>query len=102
LAKQPGVDDRQSGDIATGARQARHNAGAHQIDRGCDDDRNGLGRPLQYTRRRLAPKLSRVAVLLNPGNPANPAVFEHLKGAAPALGVEVLAVDAACQAEHWN
>src|SRR5215468_4433205 len=45
----------------------------------------------------FSPKLSRVAVLLNPGNPANPAVFKHLQAAAPALGVEVVAVDAATQ-----
>jgi putative ABC transport system substrate-binding protein len=47
----------------------------------------------------FSPKLSRVAVLLNPGNPANPAVFKHLQAAAPTLGVEVAAVDAATQQE---
>jgi putative tryptophan/tyrosine transport system substrate-binding protein len=45
--------------------------------------------------RTFSPKLSRVAVLLNAGNPANPAVFKHLQAGAPALGVEVVAVDAA-------
>ncbi len=49
--------------------------------------------------RAFSPKLSRVAVLLNPGNPANPAVFKHLQAAAPTLGVEVAAVDAATQQE---
>jgi len=41
------------------------------------------------------PNLSRVAVLLNPGNSAHPAVFKHLQANAPGLGVEVVAVDAA-------
>jgi putative ABC transport system substrate-binding protein len=45
--------------------------------------------------RAFAPKLSRVAVLLNPGNPANRAVFEHVQAGAPALGAEVMAVNAA-------
>jgi putative ABC transport system substrate-binding protein len=43
----------------------------------------------------ISPKLSRVAVLLNPGNPANPAVLKHVQASAPALGVEVVAVSAA-------
>ena len=47
--------------------------------------------------RAFSPRLSRVAVLLNPGNPANPAVFKHLQAAAPALGVEVIAINAATQ-----
>jgi len=42
----------------------------------------------------FVPKLSRVAVLLNPGNAANPAVLKHLQGTAPAMGVEVVAVNA--------
>jgi putative tryptophan/tyrosine transport system substrate-binding protein len=41
------------------------------------------------------PTLSRVAVLLNPGNAANPSVLKHLQAVAPALSVEVVAVNAA-------
>src|SRR5260370_29843430 len=41
------------------------------------------------------PTLSRVAVLLNPGNAANPAVLEHVQAVAPALSMEVVAVNAA-------
>jgi putative tryptophan/tyrosine transport system substrate-binding protein len=41
-----------------------------------------------------SPALSRVAVLLNPGNPADPAVLKHVQAVAPAFGVEVLAVNA--------
>jgi putative ABC transport system substrate-binding protein len=43
----------------------------------------------------FSPTLSRVAVLLNPGNAANPAVFKHVQASAPQLGVEVIAVNAA-------
>src|SRR5258705_2935032 len=39
------------------------------------------------------PTLSRVAVLLNPGNAANPAVLKHVQAVAPALSVEVVAVN---------
>jgi putative ABC transport system substrate-binding protein len=42
----------------------------------------------------LKPALSRVAVLLNPGNPAHAAVLKGVEGAASALGVTVLAVHA--------
>jgi putative ABC transport system substrate-binding protein len=41
-----------------------------------------------------SPTLSRVAVLLNPGNPADPAVLKHVEAVAPGLGVEVVAVNA--------
>jgi putative ABC transport system substrate-binding protein len=40
----------------------------------------------------VSPALSRVAVLLNPGNPANPAVLRAIQNAAPGLDVEVVAV----------
>jgi putative tryptophan/tyrosine transport system substrate-binding protein len=43
----------------------------------------------------FAPTLSRVGVLLNPGNTANLAVFKRVQAGAPSLGVEVTAVDAA-------
>ena len=43
----------------------------------------------------ISPTLSRVAVLLNPGNPANPAVLKYVQAVAPALNVEVVAVNAA-------
>ena len=43
----------------------------------------------------FSPKLSRVAVLLNPGNSANPLVLKHVAANAPALGVEVVTVNAA-------
>jgi putative ABC transport system substrate-binding protein len=45
--------------------------------------------------RALSPKLVRVAVLLNPGNSANPLVFKHVEAGASVLGVEVVAVNAA-------
>jgi len=41
------------------------------------------------------PTLSRVAVLLNPGNAANPAVLKHVQAVAPTLSIEVVAVNAA-------
>jgi len=46
--------------------------------------------------------LSRVAVLMNPGNPANPAVLKHLEGVAPRIGVTVVAVQASTPAEIDN
>src|SRR5262249_17975321 len=39
--------------------------------------------------------LMRVALLLNPGNPANPLVLKHLEAGASVLGVKVMAVSAA-------
>jgi putative tryptophan/tyrosine transport system substrate-binding protein len=33
------------------------------------------------------PTLSRIAVLLNPGNAANPAVLKHVQAVAPALSI---------------
>jgi len=41
------------------------------------------------------PRLSRVAVLSNPGNPAHPVVLKHVEAVAPALGATVVAVNAA-------
>jgi putative tryptophan/tyrosine transport system substrate-binding protein len=43
----------------------------------------------------FSPAMSRVAVLLNPGNPANPAVLKHVQASAPQLGIEAMAVNAA-------
>jgi putative tryptophan/tyrosine transport system substrate-binding protein len=43
----------------------------------------------------VVPKLTRVAVLLNPGNAANPLVQKHIEANASVLGVEVVAVNAA-------
>jgi len=40
----------------------------------------------------FSPAMSRVAVLLNPGNPANPAVLKHVQASAPQLGIEAMAV----------
>jgi putative ABC transport system substrate-binding protein len=45
--------------------------------------------------KKFSPALSRVAVLLNPGNAANPQVLTQVQAAAPQLGVEVVAVNAA-------
>ena len=45
--------------------------------------------------KKFSPTLSRVAVLLNPGNPANPQVLKQVEAAAPRLGIEVVAVSAA-------
>src|SRR5262249_32294183 len=42
----------------------------------------------------FSPSLSRVAVLLNPGNSANPLVLKHVESNAPVLGVQVVAVNA--------
>jgi putative tryptophan/tyrosine transport system substrate-binding protein len=42
----------------------------------------------------FSPNLSRVAVLLNPGNSANPLVLKHVESNAPVLGVQVVAVNA--------
>jgi putative ABC transport system substrate-binding protein len=42
----------------------------------------------------FVPHLTRVAVLLNPGNPANPAVFKHVQAGASSLGIEAVAVNA--------
>jgi putative ABC transport system substrate-binding protein len=41
------------------------------------------------------PSLSRVAVLLNPGNPAHPTVLKHLESVAPSANIEVSAANAA-------
>jgi putative ABC transport system substrate-binding protein len=43
----------------------------------------------------FSPSLSRVAVLLNPGNPAHPTVLKHLEGVAPSVNIDVLAANAA-------
>lgn len=45
--------------------------------------------------RAISPTLSRVAVLMNPGNAANPAVLKHVQASAPQLNVEVVAINAA-------
>jgi len=45
--------------------------------------------------KKFSPTLLRVAVLLNPGNPANPQVLKQVEAAAPRLGIEVVAVSAA-------
>jgi putative tryptophan/tyrosine transport system substrate-binding protein len=45
--------------------------------------------------RAFSPKLLRVAVLLNPGNSANPLVFKHVEAGASVLSVEAVAVNAA-------
>jgi ABC-type uncharacterized transport system substrate-binding protein len=43
----------------------------------------------------FSPKLSRTAVLLNPGNSANVLVLRHLEASAPAMGVEIVPTNAA-------
>jgi putative ABC transport system substrate-binding protein len=43
----------------------------------------------------IAPVLSRVAVLANPGNAANPAVLRRIEAGAPRLGLVVIPVNAA-------
>jgi len=45
----------------------------------------------------FSPGLARVAVVLNPGNPANPTVFKRIQATAPALGVDAVALNAATQ-----
>ena len=46
-----------------------------------------------------APRLARVAVLINPGNAANPVVLRRLEASAPKLGVEIMPANAATPAE---
>jgi putative ABC transport system substrate-binding protein len=43
---------------------------------------------------RIVPKLSRVAVLLNPANPGHTTVFVNVQGAAHKAGIQVLPVEA--------
>ena len=45
--------------------------------------------------RELLPQVSRIAVLVNPGNPSNPNLFEHLRTSALRLGIDAVAVDVA-------
>jgi putative tryptophan/tyrosine transport system substrate-binding protein len=45
--------------------------------------------------RTFSPKLLHVAVLLNPGNSANPLVLKHVEAGASVLGIEVAALNAA-------
>ena len=42
----------------------------------------------------MLPKLSRVAVLLNPGNSSHPAVLKNVQAAAQRVGIKVLPVEA--------
>ena len=42
----------------------------------------------------LSPKLSRLAVLLNPGNPANPLVLKRVETNASSLSIEIVPVNA--------
>ena len=42
----------------------------------------------------MVPRLSRVAVLMNPGNPAHPAVLKSVQTAAQQVGIKTLSVDA--------
>jgi putative ABC transport system substrate-binding protein len=44
--------------------------------------------------RAAVPKLSRVAVLINPQNPSDALILEQISGAAYSLGVKVLAIEA--------
>jgi putative ABC transport system substrate-binding protein len=52
------------------------------------------GKQLELLRAFL-PTLSNVAVLLNPGNAANPAVLKHIQTVASVLSIEVVAINAA-------
>lgn len=47
----------------------------------------------------LSPRLTKVAVLMNPGNAANPVVLQQLQASAPRLNVEVMGVNAATSAQ---
>jgi putative ABC transport system substrate-binding protein len=47
----------------------------------------------------LRPRLSRVAVLMNPSNPSHPELFTTMKAAAAAKGIEVLPVEASTAEE---
>ena len=42
----------------------------------------------------MMPKLSRVAILLNPGNSANPAILKSVETGAPQVGIKTLLVNA--------
>ena len=48
--------------------------------------------------REIVPRAKRVAVLVNPGTPSGPKLFEHLRASALGLGIDACAVDA----EAWN
>jgi ABC-type uncharacterized transport system substrate-binding protein len=50
----------------------------------------------------FSPSLSRVAVLVNPGNAANPAVLRHVEANAPALGIDIVPVNAATAPQIEN
>jgi len=45
--------------------------------------------------RELLPQVRRIAVLVNPGNPSNPKLFEHLRTSALRLGIDAVAVEVA-------
>ena len=45
--------------------------------------------------RELLPRASRIAVLVNPGNPSGPKLFEHLRTSALGLGIDAVAVNVA-------
>ena len=45
--------------------------------------------------REIVPRARRIAVLVNPGNPSGPKLFEHLRASALGLGIEAFAVDVA-------
>jgi putative ABC transport system substrate-binding protein len=49
--------------------------------------------------RELLPQASRVAVLVNPGNPSGPKLFAHLRTSALALGIDAVAVEVASPQE---
>ena len=51
-------------------------------------------KPLQLLRE-LLPHASRIAVLVNPGNPSGPKLFEHLRTSALRLGIDAVAVEVA-------
>jgi putative ABC transport system substrate-binding protein len=49
--------------------------------------------------RELLPQVSRIAMLVNPGNPSGPKLFEHLRASARRFGIDAVAVDVASPQE---
>ena len=53
-----------------------------------------LSKHLQLLRE-VVPRAKRIAVLVNPGNPSGPKLFEHLRASALGLGIDAFAVEVA-------
>ena len=52
--------------------------------------------------RSMVPKVSRVAIMLNPGNPSHHSALENIRAAAPKVGVTILPIEASTPQEISN